>query len=366
MNWNWQHKDWPDFRFDLAQTASLEAQFLLQSGHMLGVSGHLSVDDRNQIRIELLSDEALLTSRIEGEILDRDSLQSSIQKQLGLKNDSRKVSAAEEGISELLIDAYQNFDQPFTRDRMLAWHSALMKGRRDIDVGKFRSGGDPMRVVSGPIHDPIVHFEAPPAAQVPKEIERFFDWWEGPGSKLPCLAGSSVAHIFFESIHPFEDGNGRIGRALSELLVSQAIGQPIILALSQVIESNRRAYYDGLAAASRSLDIGQWVAYFSKAIVDAQELSFRSVQFLISKTRFFERFGPKLNPRQEKVILRIFREGIGGFKGGLSASNYQAIAKAPSATTTRDLAALVKMGALRREGERKHTRYHLILPPSGE
>ena len=268
MNWNWQHKDWPDFRFDLAQTASLEAQFLLQSGHMLGVSGHLSVDDRNQIRIELLSDEALLTSRIEGEILDRDSLQSSIQKQLGLKNDSRKVSAAEEGISELLIDAYQNFDQPFTRDRMLAWHSALMKGRRDIDVGKFRSGGDPMRVVSGPIHDPIVHFEAPPAAQVPQEIDRFFDWWEGPGSKLPCLARSSVAHIFFESIHPFEDGNGRLARAITDMALSQDEGQPMrLFSLSAQILRERTGYYAMLERTQRGgIDVGEWLAWFLEQV----------------------------------------------------------------------------------------------------
>ncbi len=361
MQWNWQHAEWPEFRFDPAATEALERDFLMKSGSLLGASRHLSDDDRDQIRVQLLSDEALLTSRIEGELLDRDSLQSSIQRQLGLKADQRQVGPAERGIAELLIDAYRRFDQPLDAARLCRWHGMLMQGRRDIEVGAFRRGGDPMRIVSGPIHDPHVHYEAPPAARVPAEIESFFVWWTGPGGALPCLARASLAHLHFESIHPFEDGNGRIGRALSELAVSQSLGQPVILALSRVIDADRGRYYDELARASRSLEAGPWIAYFSDAICRAQELSLRSVEFLVSKFRFFERFRDALNPRQEKVLLRMFREGPGGFKGGLSSANYRAIAKTSTATATRDLAALVRLGALVRTGDFKHSRYHLNL-----
>lgn len=361
MQWTWQHPDWPAFRYDPAATESLEREFLVKSGSLLGASSHLSEEDRNQIRVQLLSDEALLTSRIEGEMLDRDSLQSSIQRQLGLKTDQRKVGPAERGISELLIDGYRRFDEPLDAARLCRWHGMLMQGRRDIEVGVFRSGGDPMRIVSGPIHDPHVHYEAPAAARVPAEIGRFFGWWKGSGAALPCLTRASLAHLHFESIHPFEDGNGRIGRALSELAVCQSLGQPVILALSTVIDSDRGRYYDELARASRSLEAGPWIAYFSDAISRAQELSLESVGFLVSKIRFVERHGASLNPRQEKVLLRMFREGLGGFKGGLSAANYRAIAKTSTATTTRDLAALVRLGALARTGELKHARYHLNL-----
>jgi len=361
MKWNWQQGGWPKFQFDLAATASLEREFLLKSGALLCAAAHLPDEDHDQIRVQLLSDEALLTSRIEGEELDRDSLQSSLQRQLGLKADPCRVSSAERGISELLVDAYRNFDQPLSLERLLKWHALMMQGRQDIEVGSFRSGGDPMQVVSGPMHNPRVHYEAPPAARIRQEMEGFIDWWERTSESLPCLARASVAHLYFESIHPFEDGNGRIGRAISELAVSQALGQPLILSLSKVIEADRAAYYDGLARASRSLEIDRWVEYFSSTILEAQETSLLSVEFLIGKARFFDRLGDQLNPRQEKGLLRMFREGSDGFKGGLSASNYRAITKATSATATRDLAALVTLGALRRTGERRHTRYHLVV-----
>lgn len=361
MEWNWQKQGWPEFRFDLGATEPLEREFLLTSGRLLGAATHLSDEDHDQIRVQLLSDEALRTSRIEGEILDRESLQSSLQREFGLKTDARRASPAERGVSELLVDGYRRFDEPLTLERLLTWHETLMQGRRDIEIGAFRAGGDPMQVVSGPLHAPKVHYEAPPAVQVPGMMQGFIDWWEGAGGALPCLARSSVAHLYFESIHPFEDGNGRIGRAISELAVSQALGQPVVLSLSRAIESNRNAYYDGLARASRSLQIGEWVEYFSRTILEAQELSMRSVEFLIQKTRFLDRFGSRLNARQELALLRMFREGIDGFRGGLSAANYRAITKTTTATTTRDLAALVELGALRRAGERKHTRYHLTL-----
>lgn len=361
MNWNWQKETWPHFEFDLAATSSLEKAFLLRSGTFLGAVAHLPEGDKDQIRVQLLSNEAYLTSRIEGEVLDRQSLQSSLQRQLGLKADSRKVSPAEKGVSEMLIDSHRSFEEPLTKARLLEWHGLLMQGRRDIEVGKFRSGADPMQIISGAIYDPKIHYEAPPSSLVPQEMERFLKWWHGAGNKLPCLAKASVAHLYFESIHPFEDGNGRIGRTLSEFAVSQAVGHPVILALSQVIDSDKKSYYENLARSSQTLQIGSWIKYFSKTVLDAHEISLRSVEFLVGKARFFDRHGAKLNKRQEKALLRVFREGINGFEGGLSSSNYRAITKASLATATRDLVGLVEIGAMQKTGELKHTRYHLVL-----
>lgn len=363
MKWNWQQENWPEFRFDLSRTEALEREFLLRAGSALGVIAHLGDGDRDQVRVQLLSEEALHSSRIEGEILDRDSLQSSIQHQLGLQGDRRKVRPAERGIVELLIDGYRHFRKPLDAARLCQWHTMLMQSRRDLEVGRFRSGGDPMRIVLGPIHDPKVHYEAPPAARVPAEIQSFFRWWNGAGKELPCLARAALAHLHFESIHPFEDGNGRIGRALSELAVCQSLDQPVILALSSVIDANRSTYYDELARASRGLNVDRWIEYFSRTIGQAQELSLKSVEFLVAKSRFFDRHLATLHPRQEKVLVRMFREGWQGFQGGLSAANYRAIAKTSTATATRDLARLVEIGALLRTGDFKHARYHLNVAP---
>ena len=359
MNWNWQQDDWPHFRYDLNMTRELEKEFLLSSGEMFGAFSHLGDDDQNQLRIQLLSDEALLTSKIEGEILDRDSLQSSLQRQFEIKALPRKISAAEQGVSQLLVDIHQNYAAKLTQKRLMNWHEALMQGRSDLRVGAYRKGCDAMQIVSGPIHQPTVHYEAPPSARLPLEMRQFLSWFDDSLKSLPALARSAIAHLYFESLHPFEDGNGRIGRALSELSLSQSLQQPLLVSLSQTIEANRKHYYEQLARSSRSNEIGDWLLYFSETILQAQKLSIQKVHFLVSKTKFLDRFGKQLNPRQEKAVLRIFREGLDGFEGGLSSANYRSITAASPATATRDLQQLVTIGAFLNTGELKHTRYHI-------
>lgn len=328
---------------------------------MFGAFSSLTGSEQDQLRVQLLSDEALLTSKIEGEILDRESLQSSLQREFGLKEDRRKISAAEKGVSELLVDLYQQFDASLTDERLKHWHRILMQGRSDLEIGSYRSGEDAMQIVSGPIHEPVVHYEAPPSDRLPAEISCFLQWFEKSRETLPALARSAVAHLYFESLHPFEDGNGRIGRAISELSLSQSIGQPLLVSLSQTIEEKRKEYYDQLARGSRSNKIDDWVHYFSETIVSAQQISIAKVGFLVSKAKYFDRHETHLNVRQEKVIRRIFQEGLDGFQGGLSASNYRSISGASPATVTRDLDDLVKKGALIRRGQKKGTRYELNL-----
>jgi len=237
-----------------------------------------------------------------------------------------------------------------------------MQGRSDLkEIGLFRSMGDPMQIVSGPIHQPIVHFEAPPVVEVPREMERYLNWFSTSQGTMPALARAATAHLYFESIHPFEDGNGRIGRALAELSLSQSLGKPVLLALSKTITKRKKLYYDQLAAASRTMEVTGWIRYFANLVLEAQDEASKLVTFIIGKPRFFDIFRDRLNPRQEKALARMFEAGPAGFKGGLSAGNYAAITKASSATTTRDLNELVKLGALNRTGEKRYARYFLPL-----
>lgn len=365
MTWNWQHKDWPDFRYDAAALSDYESAFLHKAGIIHGSLKHISGNDKESLRVQLISEEAYKTSEIEGEILDRDSLQSSIRRHFGLKTDNRKIPPAEQGIAEMLVDVYKTYDRPLDQEKLFLWHEMLTNGRRDLqDIGRYRTHEDPMQVVSGPLHKPEIHFEAPPSQDVSGEMDTFIAWFNGreeQGALLPVLLRAGIAHIWFESIHPFEDGNGRIGRAISEKALSQGLGRPTLIALAQAIERSRKAYYAALHDASRGLDIQDWLSYFCQTVLKAQDTTQSMIDFLIEKSRFYDRFGDRLNERQARAITRMFEAGIEGFKGGLSAENYISITDAARATATRDLQGLVEMGALTRTGERKYTRYYLNI-----
>lgn len=361
-SWNWQLPEWPDFHFDEARLRPMEAEFLRRSGVHVGTFSHLETHEQEVLRAEMLSDEALLTSKIEGELLDRASLQSSIRQLFGLASDGRKSSPAEKGISELQVDVYRNFASTLDDDTLFRWHRMVVRGRRDLQmIGAYRQHSGPMVIASGPVHDPVVHFEAPPSRRVPREMKRFIQWFNRPYQSCTGLARAGVAHLHFESIHPFEDGNGRIGRAIAEMALSQAFGQPTLVALSTVLEKHRRRYYDQLGRASRSNEITVWLEFFGEMVLEAQEQSLRRIEFIVQKAKFFERYSSRLNERQEKTLRRIFREGVDGFKGGLSSKNHISITQCSPATATRDLAGLAEMGAMVRTGELKNARYLLNL-----
>jgi len=367
MAWNWQQTDWPDFSRKPEALNACENRFLHNSGVLLGALMHLGAPDKDQLTVDLMSNEALKTSEIEGEHLSRDSLQSSIRHQLGLAVDKRKASPAEQGVAEMMVDLYRTFAEPLSEGVLCRWHGMLMQGRRDLrDIGSYRTHEEPMRIVSGTIHRPKVHFEAPPSSRVPGEMRRFVTWFNETGpdaaNALSPLVRAGTAHLYFESIHPFEDGNGRIGRAISEKALAQSQGAPTLLALAHTIERGRKAYYAALAQASTANEITGWLIYFAELAVAAQDYTHRRIEFLIGKTGFYDRLRGQLNERQDKVLARMFREGPDEFKGGLSAENYIGIARTSRATATRDLQDLVSKGALVRSGERKHTRYRLNLP----
>jgi Fic family protein len=366
MKWNWQQADWPHFRWDSAALAALEAQFLQQSGILIGSVKHLGDDDRSAVTIDIITGEALKTSEIEGELLNRDSVQSSLRREFGLETDNRKIPPAERGIADMMVALYRNFALPLDDATLFAWHHMVVNGRRDIQaIGRYRDHDDPMQVVSGPIHKPRIHFEAPPSVFMAEEMQHFTAWFSATApdkaQPLGALTRAGIAHLYFVSIHPFEDGNGRIARALAEKALSQAIGQPSLIALSHTIQRHRATYYDALEAANKKNEITAWLTYFAETIFEAQGYSLALVDFLLTKTRFYDRYRDRLNARQARAISRMFREGMDGFKGGLSAANYISITDASRATATRDLQELVAIGVLRQTGALKSTRYHLNL-----
>ena len=367
MAWNWEQPDWPNFKWDRLRISAAEEQFLLGTGVAIGTVKHLDEDEQNQLLVEVMSGEAVTTSAIEGEVLNRASVQSSILNQLGLaSSDKRRVMPAEQGIAEMMVDLYRSCSRPLSGEMLFGWHRMVTSGRRDLaGIGKYRTTREPMQVVSGPIDARTVHFEAPPSKQVPAEMKRFVSWFNrtAPGNKepLPAITRAGTAHLFFESIHPFEDGNGRIGRVIAEKAMTQSFAQPVLVSLATAILAQQRSYYEALERANRRNDITQWLVWFAAIALEAQRRSIAQVEFIIAKTKLLDRLRGKINERQQKALLRMFREGPEGFKGGLSAGNYNTITGASPATTTRDLADLTEKGALIRTGERKHARYLLNL-----
>lgn len=366
MRWNWQLPDWPDFTFDPASLSAVEARFLKGSGVVVGAMHHLDGEARQGVVIELIAQEMVESSAIEGEVLDRASVQSSIARQLGFVADQRRSSPAEAGAAELMADLYRRYADPLDDAALFDWHRMLMNGRRDLaEIGGYRTHADPMQIVSGALHAPRVHFEAPPSDRVPAEMARFIAWFNASGPKggtpLPAITRAAVAHLWFETIHPFEDGNGRLGRAIAEKALAQSLEAPTLSALAATINRRRKAYYAELQRASQSNRIDAWMDWFADTVLEAQGRTIASIRFLIEKTRLLDRLKGAINPRQEKALIRMMAEGPDGFAGGLSAHNYRTITDAASATATRDLAELVELGALERVGERRYARYHLKI-----
>jgi Fic family protein len=366
MPWIWEHSDWPRFTWEERAIAPLENEFLVNWGKFHGTLLHVKDLEQNFLTVDIIADEAVETSRIEGEILDRDSVQSSIRSHFGLTDQPRRVRPAEEGVAALMTDLYENHDAAMNHELLFKWHLVLMDGRHKLrDIGRYRTSTQPMRVVSGPDFDLKIHYEAPPSRWVPREMDLFMEWYHN-SRDLPALTRASLAHLYFVTIHPFEDGNGRIARALAEKALAEAFRQPTLLVLSRTINQARKAYYKALEQSQHTLDIHAWVEYFAKTVVQAQVNTQKLVTFVVAKTHYYDRFRGAFNPRQGKVVARMMREGYEGLKGGLSTENYLSITGTSRATATRDLKDLADMGALLRTGQLKGTRYHLPITDNGQ
>jgi len=263
----------------------LENKFLKNSGILLGTFKHLDIDDKNHLVVEFLSSKAIKTSEIEGEYLNRASVQSSIRKHFGLQADNRRIPKAEQGIAELVTNIYETFANTLNHDQLFRGHAMLTKGYDNLqDVGKYRTHKEPMQVISGHLHKPKVHFDAPPSKKVPKEMQHFIKWFNdtAPDGRrpLPPLTRAGIAHLYFVCIHPFEDGNGRISRALAEKALAQSVGKPTLIALSYAITKHKKACYDELEKANKHNEITRWLMYFSKTIIDAQTNTLKHFDFM--------------------------------------------------------------------------------------
>lgn len=365
MSWNWQKPGWPLFEFDHSVLVELEARFLRESGYLLGTLAHLAEQDKAELTVETMSEEALKTSEIEGEYLNRATLQLSIRKNLYATADQRKVKPAEQGIAGMMTNLYQNFLDPLEEETLCNWHKLLMQGNLNIkDVGAYRTHADPMQVVSGALHKPKVHFEAPPSEKVPMEMERFIEWYNYAASganQLPTLTRAGIAHLYFVCIHPFEDGNGRIGRALIVKALGESLHQPLLIGLSYTIQKNRKLYYQALEENNKELNITSWLLYFSNTVLEALAYTQRLINFIIEKGKLYNRIKGHLNQRQEKALGTMFEFGPDGFEFGLSAEKYISITGTSRATATRDLQDMVDKSIFTRTGELKFTRYHLNI-----
>lgn len=270
------------------------------------------------------------------------------------------------GMAALLTDVRATYSEPLTKEKLFAWHSAMLMGADDVLAGSWRTHTEPMQIISGSLGKQKVHFEAPPSNVVPSEMKQFFHWfndsspWGSHPIKKPIVR-SAIAHLYFESIHPFEDGNGRLGRCISEKALSQYINRPILMSLSRGIEADKKAYYHHLEKAQKSNNITEWITYFIKTVMIAQEQTTQEVADTLKRARFFDRFNDVLNERQLRAVQRMLEEVPKGFEGGMNARKYIGITKTSKATATRDLQDLVGKGVFIPTGGGRSTRYELAL-----
>jgi Fic family protein len=368
MPWNWELPEWPKFTYDQDRISQQEKQFLLGVGASRAYLKTMDEQECHRFRIEILSMEGVESARIEGELLDRESLQSSLKQQFGLPTTVKRKTDKESRMAQLLCSVYESFDEPLTHEMLWQWHSMLFSGAStDItDCGTYRTHPEPMQIVSHRYDARKIFFEAPPSGKVFNEMTAFVDWFNSTNGSETVLGRAAIAHVYFESIHPFEDGNGRIGRALAEKVLSHGVGCPVLIALSKMLEKRKKEYYSALEHCNRTLDVNHWVEFFAHVAVQAHEESMQWIFFFIEKSKVLNPLSEQINPRQTKVLLRMFAEGPAGFRGGLSAENYIAITKTSRATATRDLADLVERGVLVKIGELRHTRYRLNITSTND
>ena len=351
--WVWQDPRWPEFAWDAASVSVPLAAARRAQGELVGAARLLDADAQTRAQADLLLQDALNTSLIEGERPDPDGVRSSIARRLGLSFAGLPVpDQGTEGLVEVLLDATSGFDRPLILERLCAWQAALFPQGRSllhrIRTGTLR-GEQPMRIVSGALGREKVHYEAVPRDRLDAEMRRFLDWFGRPHPELDGLVRTGIAHLWFELIHPFEDGNGRVGRALMDLAIAQDERRAARLySLSAQFMKDRSRYYELLEQAGRAgLDITPWLLWFLRQVESACREAQRSLRAVLVKTRFWMHYAEaQLNDRQRKVLNRMLDAGPGGFQGGMTTRKYVGLAGVSRATAFRELARLVELGCL--------------------
>jgi Fic family protein len=362
----WQAPGWPNWRYDLAALVSPLAQVSQRQGLLLGRLADIGLGLRDQASLAALTDDVIKTSEIEGEHLNVASVRSSIARRLGVEIGSlAPVDRHVEGVVEMVLDATINSASPLTQERLFGWHAALFptgySGLSKISTGTWRDDAHgPMQVVSGPMGRQRVHYEAPPAQRLAGEMEHFLAWVNAPTQAEAALIRAGLGHLWFVTLHPFDDGNGRIARAIGDLLLARADGSPQrFYSLSAQIQRERKAYYDILERTQKAgLDVTEWLLWFLQMLGEAVDLAHHALDAMLETAHFWQRIsGVALNERQVKIINRL----LDGFEGKLTSSKWATIAKSSTDTALRDINELVELGILQRSGAGgRSTSYDLV------
>lgn len=360
----WQHDDWPNWAYNQQRLTPLLAQVHRAQGRLLGRMHDMGLDLKDQAALRALTDDVLKTSEIEGEKLNPDSVRSSIARKLGV--DIGALAPADrqvEGVVDMTLDATQRYHAPLTEDRLFGWHAALFpagfSSLNPIRVGQWRDDSrGPMQVFSGPIHRQQVHYEAPPACVLNKEMQRFLNWFNS-ADQDDLVIKAGLAHLWFVTIHPFEDGNGRIARAVGDMVLARAEqSAQRYYSLSAQIQRERKDYYDQLESTQKGgLDVTDWLTWFLACLLRAVEKAEETLATVLAKARFWQQLaGISLNDRQIKLLNKL----LDGFEGKLTSSKWATIAKCSQDTALRDITDLLERGVLRKSDASGRSTSYLI------
>lgn len=369
VRWIWQAPGWPRLTFDASRLARPLALARHESGVLFGKAAVVGLEEQTALQSEVWSKEAVATAAIEGEVIDLAAVRSSVGRRLGLARPGPAVPRGVEGLLDVMENAADAWERPLTRERLCAWQASLFPVAstiRDIVVGEYRSGDDPMQIVSGPHGREVVHYQAVAGAAVRAEMHAFLDWFNGT-AEVDGLLRAGLAHVWFESIHPFEDGNGRVGRAVVDLALAQdARRSSRLLGISAAMRRRQEEYYDALNVAQRGNgDVTHWLEWFLDTYVQACRASMALIEEALARARFWtDNRAVPLNEMQRRVLGKMLDAGPGRFDGGLTARKYVAIAGTTKVTASRHLADLLEKGLIvRAEGPSgRSTRYDLALP----
>jgi len=374
IKWIWQHKDYPHFKYDKTKLSILISEIDYQRGILDGMSKLFSEEDIIKLEIDTLTDEAINTSLIEGEVFKRESVRSSFRKKLDKDFDAlgdKYSTAVTDSLVEILIDCSLN-KEPLTLQRLHGWHNCLFENRYNklhrINVAEFRNHDD-MEVVSGVIGFEKVHYKAVPLSKMDEDIENFLDYCNKSDKNI--YIKSAIAHLWFVSIHPYDDGNGRISRAITDYILSEQTlhTQFKLYSISTAINSDRKSYYDILDKTTnlfknRDFDITSWLEWHLNILKNAMLDALKNIEYLIEKTKFWDiHRNQPLNERQIKVLNRILDIGAENFEGGINTKKYVSLTKVSKATAIRDITQLVKYGCLKQiEGTQgRNIRYEVCM-----
>lgn len=362
--WIWQYDEWPHFCWNNDSIIGPLARVREKQGRLLGQMNALGFDTQSESSLEVITDEVVRNSEIEGLFLNAEHVRSSVARHLGLDTAGMPIPGHYiEGVVQVMMDAVQRANEPLTEQRLFNWHAALFPtGRSDgfpITVAAWRTGTEPMLVVSGAMGKEKIHYEAPPSEDVPHQMQMFLQWFNSESTTDPVLK-AAIAHLWFVNIHPFDDGNGRLTRTITDMLLTRADGSPKrFYSMSAAIMRDKKNYYDTLEYMGKhGLDITRWLLWFLQTLEDAIDSATEKTQRVIRKSLFWQKNASyTLNERQIKIINRLWD----GFEGKLNTSKWAKITKSSTATAFRDIQDLVEKGILRQTEESgRSTNYEII------